>query len=231
MASKIANLTVKEFFANKAAPKIVAVCGSQRIGSFNKMIHGYAVDVMKSHGADVTPVDLAALQLPLYNPELEAEGFPAAAQEFKNLLSESDGIFVATPEYNGFTSPLLLNSITWATRGDGDMYAGFKGKMATVMAASPGPAGGLRMIRSLNQMFQDMGSIVVPGANAIGSAYKVFGKDGTIQDDVTKSKIETTAGTLVHFCRFQANREYDCEIHHELQNLGEYGSVDLPDSK
>ena len=130
-------------------------------------------------------------------------------------------------------TPLLYNSITWATRGDGDMYAGFKGKCASVMATSPGPMGGLRMIRSMQQMLADMGANIVPGANAIGSAFDVFDPaTGAIKDEVAKSKIEATCGNLVHYCRYDADREADCAVYHELQHLttmGEYGQVDIPD--
>lgn len=232
MASSIAGLTVKEFFASKAPPKIVSICASQRAGSFNKMLHDYAVSVMESHGAQVTPVDLHALNLPLYCPELDQTAFPTSAQQLKNHLMAADGIFIASPEYNGLMTPLLYNSITWATRGEGDMYAGFKGKCASVMATSPGPMGGLRMIRSLQHMLADMGTVIVPGANAIGNAFDVFDKEGKILDDVAKAKVETTCGNLVHFCRYQANRDADCAIYKELQHLttmGEYGQVDIPD--
>ena len=75
-----------QFFAGKVAPKIVSLCASQRVGSFNKMLHDHAVEVMKSNGAIVTPIDLKALDLPVYNPELEGEAFPANAQSLKDAL-------------------------------------------------------------------------------------------------------------------------------------------------
>jgi NAD(P)H-dependent FMN reductase len=78
-----------QFFAGKAAPKIVSLCASQRVGSFNKMLHDHAVGVMESNGAVVTPIDLNALDLPLYNPELESEAFPSNAQTFKDKLMEA----------------------------------------------------------------------------------------------------------------------------------------------
>jgi chromate reductase len=96
------------------------------------------------------------------------------------------------------------------------MYAGFKGKVVTIMATSPGPMGGLRMVRSLDQMMADMGAVVVPGANAIGSAFKVFDEDGNIQDERTKAKVDTTFENLVHFCRYEANREADCAVAKEV---------------
>lgn len=88
------------------------------------------------------------------------------------------------------------------------------------------------MIRSLQHMLADMGSVIVPGANAIGSAFDVFGKDGKISDEVAIAKIEATCGNLVHFCRYEANREADCAIYQEIKHLttmGEYGQVDIPD--
>ena len=101
------------------------------------------------------------------------------------------------------------------------------------MATSPGPMGGMRMIRSLQHMLADMGTTIVPGANSIGRAFDVFDKDGTIKEKVVISKIEATCGKLVHFCRYEANREADCAIYKEIQELttmGEYGQVDMPSS-
>ena len=53
------------------------------------MLHDYAVKSMESRGAVVTPIDLDALQLPLYDPNEEGNAFPEAAQEFKDQLVNS----------------------------------------------------------------------------------------------------------------------------------------------
>ena len=54
------------------------------------MVHDYAVTILKKHGAVVTPVDLEALKLPVYDPNIDNEKtFPEAAQKFKNQLIES----------------------------------------------------------------------------------------------------------------------------------------------
>jgi hypothetical protein len=89
MASNIASLTLKEFFSQKSCPKILTLCGSQRIGSFNKILHDHAVEVLKKNGAEVTPVDLEELNLPLYNPNDETNSFPAGAKILKAKLVEA----------------------------------------------------------------------------------------------------------------------------------------------
>ena len=49
------------------------------------MIHDYAVTTLEKYGAVVTPIDLAALNLPLYDRNIDSEKtFPEAAQNFKN---------------------------------------------------------------------------------------------------------------------------------------------------
>ena len=78
-----------QFFAQRAAPKIVTLCGSPRIGSFNKMLHDYAVTALQRNGAEVHPIDLEALNLPLYNPNDEENGFPENAKTFKSQLTEA----------------------------------------------------------------------------------------------------------------------------------------------
>eukprot|EP01047_Picozoa_sp_COSAG01_P072005 COSAG01_NODE_11339_length_1954_cov_4.120755_2_plen_115_part_00 len=106
---------------------------------------------------------------------------------------------------------------------------GFKGKCITVMATSPGPMGGIRMVRSLQQMMMDMGGVVIPGHCSVGGAMKVFDADGKIVDERSMSKVKACAGQLVHFARFEANRAHDCQVFEELmklQNMGEYGSTD-----
>ena len=101
--------------------------------------------------------------------------------------------------------------------------------MVSMMATSPGPMGGLRMVRSFQQMLQDMGCNVVPGHCSIGGAMNIFGEDGSILDERTRTKVETACGQMVHFARFEANRDHDCKIMQEMKrqkNMGEYGSTE-----
>ena len=63
---------------------------------------------------------------------------------------------IATPEYNGFVTPLLLNMLCWASRpspGD-DFGSVFQAKPVALMAASPGRLGGVRVIPRLRDVCQ-----------------------------------------------------------------------------
>ena len=210
-------------------PTIACICGSQRVGSFNKMLRDAAMERLTEEGAIVVDIDLKLLDLPLYDPDLESENFPASAHNLKNDLIAADGILIASPEYNGLLSPLLLNAITWATRGEGRMYAGFKNKVVSLMSTSPGAMGGMRMLRSLQQMMQDMGAIVVPGNTSIGNSFHVFDRDGRMVDERAFKKISTACYQLVHLAQAHANRDVEDPMEGEvvkLPNMGEYGRAD-----
>eukprot|EP00470_Lotharella_oceanica_P016505 CAMPEP_0170184842 /NCGR_PEP_ID=MMETSP0040_2-20121228/34811_1 /TAXON_ID=641309 /ORGANISM="Lotharella oceanica, Strain CCMP622" /LENGTH=225 /DNA_ID=CAMNT_0010431031 /DNA_START=74 /DNA_END=751 /DNA_ORIENTATION=- len=221
-------MTMGDFVAGLKKPHIVALCGSQRKGSFNKLLLDSAVKHLNANGATCEFVDLADLKLPMYNPDDEAASFPEAAKEFKKKLVACDGLMITCPEYNGLMTPLLLNALTWATRGEGGMYDAFKGTCATVMATSPGKMGGLRMVRSLQGFLQDMGCVVIPTHCAFGGAFKLFNKDGSIKDVRANSSVQTACSQLIHHARFEANRDYNCKIVKAIKGqkvMGEYGAV------
>ena len=89
-------------------PSILAFAGSTRADSFNKKIVRIAADGGRAAGVEVTLVDLRDYAMPLYDGDLEAaEGLPAAAQAFKQLMIAHDGFLIAAPEYNSSISAVL----------------------------------------------------------------------------------------------------------------------------
>src|ERR1700761_7015097 len=102
-------------------PKIIAFAGSLRTGSWNKKLAALAAAVARKAGAEVTIVDLRELALPLYDQDIEdSAGLPEGAKRFKNLLRASDGMLIASPEYNSSITAALKNAIDWASRAESD---------------------------------------------------------------------------------------------------------------
>merc|ERR1719183_2542302 len=218
-------MTLAEFAANLKKPRIVGICGSNRVGSFNKMLLDHVMAKFSTIGAEVEIIDIAAMGLPMYDSQLEKTDFPAAAVTLKEKLTAADALLFTCPEFNGGVTPMLLNAITWATRGAGEMYAGFKGKIASVMATSPGRMGGMRMCAQLDDQLAGMGCIIIHSHVAIGGAFKAFDKDGKLTDDRAKQKINVACGQVFHFAKFEANRASDDLINTEMQKLKLYGEA------
>lgn len=180
-------------------PKILAFAGSTRTDSYNKKLARVAGAGAAAAGATVTVVDLRDYPLPLFDEDLEAaEGLPENARKLRELFLDHDGLIIASPEYNGSLSAVLKNTIDWLSRRQGDEapLVCFKGKVALLLAASPGGLGGMRALRHLNTILHGIQVLVIPGQKAIPSAFQVFDADG-ISDDKVRGDVERLAAELV----------------------------------
>lgn len=173
-------------------PRILAFAGSTRSGSFNKKLVKVAAKAAENAGATVTYVDLRDLKLPVYDGDLENEqGLPDGAKKLKALMLEHDGFLISSPEYNSSISAALKNAIDWASRpseGEGQLAA-YRGKVAGIMAASPGGLGGLRGLVHLRAILENISVMVIPDQLAISQAHEAFNDDGTLNDDGQQTKV------------------------------------------
>ena len=125
--------------------RLLAISGSSRQDSVNKRLLNTATDIARKQGAEVNVLDLRTLALPLYDGDLEAaSGLPEGCLHLKQAIREHHALLVASPEYNGFFTPLLKNSIDWATRPQEGVPSPFAGKAAAIIAASPCSLGRIR---------------------------------------------------------------------------------------
>jgi chromate reductase len=184
------------------AIRVVAFAGSLRTASHNKKLIRIAAAGARAAGAEVTDLDLRDLPMPLYDGDIEREhGLPPNAKVFKRLLGESHGILISSPEYNSAFSAVLKNAIDWASRTEaGEMpLVAFKGKVAGLMAASPGNLGGVRGLAALRLVLSNIGVIVVPTQLAIARANEAFDDDGHLRDERQAASIAAIAGDVVRF--------------------------------
>ena len=166
-------------------PKILAFAGSSRIASFNKKLVKFAAEEAKKAGAEVRYIDLLDYPMPLFNEDLETvEGLPQKVVEFKHLLREHQGFLISCPEYNGSITPLLKNTIDWASRPELNEkpLSCFKGKVAALLATSPGGLGGIRGLVHVRAILEGIGVFVIPEQKAIPHAEQAFDDSGQLKD-------------------------------------------------
>lgn len=183
-----------------SVPRILAFAGSLRRDSWNKKLVRAAAESARAAGAEVTLLDLRELPMPLYDGDLEAaEGVPENARRFKKLLQEHQGLLLACPEYNSSITGVLKNAIDWASRQEeGEKsLACFDGKVAALLAASPGALGGLRGLVTVRSILSNIRVLVLPEQFALSKAHEAFGPDGTLSDAKARGSVESIARRLV----------------------------------
>ena len=183
------------------APRIVAFAGSLRRDSLNKKLVRVAAEGARKAGGEVELIDLKELALPLYDADDEAEhGLPEGARRFKRALLASDGLLIASPEYNSSVTAALKNALDWASRAestDEPPLAAFAGKTAALMSASPGALGGLRGLVHLRAILGNIKVIVLPEQKAVPQAHAAFDDAGELEDAKLRQTIEGLGARLV----------------------------------
>jgi chromate reductase, NAD(P)H dehydrogenase (quinone) len=181
--------------------RILACSGSSRQDSVNARLLGVAIETATALGAEVTRLDLRTLALPLYDGDLEATaGLPEACLALKRTLIEHHALLIAAPEYNGFFTPLLKNAIDWASRPQKGQPSPFAGKIAALLAASPGALGGIRGLAATRLLLTNLGVLVTPTQMALPVAHEAFDAAGRLRgaaqkdllDKVVRELLETT---------------------------------------
>jgi len=180
--------------------KILAFSGSARKQSYNQAVAAVAAKGAELAGAEVTLINLADYPMPLFNEDEEASnGMPEGALAFKQLLLSHDAFIIASPEYNSSYPALLKNAIDWASRmGEGEKpLQAFRGKVVSIMAASAGALGGMRVLVVLKMLLGNIGMHVLPNQRAIGKVNTLVDENGDLVDEKTIKQIHKAAAELV----------------------------------
>jgi chromate reductase len=179
-------------------PRILAFAGSTREASFNRQLVRIAAEGARRAGADVTLIELADFRLPLFDQDLEAsEGLPESARRIKDLMISHHGLLISSPEYNSSITPLLKNTIDWASRPTPREC--FSGKVALLVSASPGALGGMRGLVHLRAILGNIGTLVLPGTISISKSADAFAPDGSLADPGKQATVEQLGGELASF--------------------------------
>ncbi len=166
--------------------KVLAVIGSLRAESFSRKLARAAVDLAPA-GMELEIVD--GRDLPLYDQDLDAAQKPAAVQKLLDQVTDADGLFFVTPEYNyGIPGP-LKNLIDWASRPA--FKSPLKDKPALLVALSPAPTGGARVYAQLATVLSGtLTPVFLAPSFLVPAVHEKFDATGALVDETTRRRLE-----------------------------------------
>jgi chromate reductase, NAD(P)H dehydrogenase (quinone) len=183
---------------------ILAIAGSLRTDSFNRKALQTAKQIASELNTTVVELDLKTLDLPLFDADLRANGFPESVKKLKDTIALADVLLIATPEYNHSIPGVLKNAIDWAS----DKTNPFAGKVAAIFGASNGLFGTLRAQLHLRQVLASLNVELVPQPQVfIRSAESAFLPDGSLVDQKIRQQLrQLIEATLTLAYRKQESR-------------------------
>ncbi len=100
-------------------------------------------------------IEVNESKIPMYSPQLEAEGFPDEVQRIYSLIRADSKFIIFTPEYNGYTTPYFKNLIDWISRIE---HGFLKDIDVKIICVSPGSAGGASVRKLLSEAYSFFGA-------------------------------------------------------------------------
>lgn len=176
--------------------KLLIFAGSTRQQSFNRKLAGSVAALARACGAEVSHIELADFDIPIYNADLEARGTPADVMRLKVLMAEHPAWIVCTPEYNASYPALVKNTLDWVSspvKSDPAWTDGFKssrGKVVGVLSASPGALGGLRSQSHLVPLLLNLMCWVAPQNYALSRAGDAFDANGALINETHRKGVQ-----------------------------------------
>lgn len=117
---------------------IAGICGSLRKASYNAMALRAAAELAPGR----VEIDIIRLHgIPLYDQDVEDQGWPAPVAALRERVGAADGVLFAMPEYNYAIPGVLKNAVDWLSRGDAPPIYG---KPAAMLGASTSIVGTAR---------------------------------------------------------------------------------------
>tara|TARA_R110000764_G_scaffold90881_1_gene173366 strand:+ start:19185 stop:19721 length:537 start_codon:yes stop_codon:yes gene_type:complete len=127
---------------------ILGISGSLRKESSNTAILSTVADKLPKN----ITLEIASLDLPLYNEDIDHEESPESVNELRRKVSQCHALLIASPEYNHGVSGVLKNALDWLSRPHGRSV--LAGKPTLTFSASPAFTGGVRSHQQLNETLQ-----------------------------------------------------------------------------
>ena len=194
--------------------KIVGLGGSLGAASRSRAALAVALDGAAAAGATVELLDLRQLQLPMYNPELEAHA-PAVVRTLMETCYEADGMLWSSPMYNGSVSGAFKNAIDWLHMLGSREPSYLHDEVIGLISAAGGTQG-LQVINTMEFAVRALRGWAVPYVVPVPQATRVFSDSGEVQDAMVEQQLRLLGEEVVRVAQRFANdpalhRQAECE--------------------
>ncbi len=180
------------------ALRILGICGSMRPKSSTAFVIHYALEAAKEMGAEIEFYDISEHSLPFCDAREDESTYPPSVQEFRNLIRESQGIIIGTPEYHNSFTGSLKNALDLCG------YNEFEHKMCGIIGVAGGGMGAANAIGHLRTVMRGVGAWVIPHQVSISHSGKIFSVTGDIADEALTKRLKKLGTDVAKYARLFA---------------------------
>lgn len=207
--------------------KFIAIVGTSAKKSYNRKL----LQFIKKYFASKAEIEILEIaDVPMFN-QSENQSSSEIIQMFNQKIMESDGVLIATPEYNHSIPSSLKSLIEWLSF---DLHP-LAGKPVMILGASLDVQGSSRAQLHLRQILDAPGvdANVMPGYEfLLGSAQNAFDEEGNLKNERTIDFLEICFLRFMRFAKIsnQLNEEEEFSFQpgvYEVDAIGHSGSLPM----
>lgn len=179
--------------------KLLLFAGSLRAQSVNKKLIHTIQAHLNGQNIEYKLIDLINFQAPVYNGDIETTtGIPETIKNLAELIAQTDGLIIATPEYNGSISSPLKNTVDWLSRCKPMPLVN---KHLFLASASPSQFGGIRGIWHTRVPFEILKVHVFPEMFSLSFADAQFDSTNKLIDQKTDAQLKKLLNQFVEYVK------------------------------
>jgi FMN reductase len=190
---------------------IVGLGGSLAETSRSRAALLVALEGAEQEGAGTRLLDLRALELPMYDPDVQEPG--ETASQLMDACYGADGLIWSSPLYQGTVSGAFKNALDWL-HDLGNRDPPFLHDKVIGLISASGGTHGLQAINTMEFSVRALRAWAVPYVVPVATAWRVFGTDGQVEDETIKTQLHTLGMEVVRVAhRFAA----DAALHRHVE--------------
>ncbi len=170
------------------------IAGTNRPGSRSLELSSLIQSLYLEQGEDVDVISLEKVGLEEMNgSHYGSDSMPSKIRDYVNRISESDGLIMVVPEYNGSMPGALKYFI------DFWKYPGSFEYRPVCFVGLGGLFGGLRPVEHLQHVFNYRNSFVYPERVFIRNVWEVL-REGKVEDEIILQLLKSQVSGFQKFC-------------------------------
>ncbi len=182
--------------------RITGVCGSLSANGATRKALALALQGAAEYDVETELLELRDLNLIFYG-SVPPEKYPPDVLKLRQVLRDSQGIILATPEYHGSMTGALKNMLDLMSIDD------FETKIVGLVGVAGGNIGAINSLNTLKTICRNLHCWVLPQEVSIANSSQAFNDDGFAKDPALEERLLNVGRQLVKFVSVQRKVQQD----------------------
>ncbi len=154
------------------------------------------------YDAETTLLELRDFDL-VFCGSVPEDEYPSDVFKLRQILKDSQGIILATPEYHGSLSGTLKNMLDLMSIED------FETKIIGLVGVAGGDIGAINSLNTMKTICRNLHCWVLPQEVSIANSGEAFNDEGSVKDPALEARLLNLGRQVVKFASVQQKVQQD----------------------